>query len=70
MVQDCPPGYILRKGYTRKFSKNVKSNGYTVRRKGTIYTVRPKANEISVAASCIKERGLPGKGPNSIGKLR
>jgi hypothetical protein len=70
MVQDCPPGYILRKGYTRKFSKNVKSNGYTVRRKGTIYTVRPKANEISVAASCIKDRGLPGKGPNSIGKLR
>ena len=70
MVQDCPPGYILRKGYTRKFSKNVKSNGYTVRRKGTIYTVRPKANEISVAASCIKDRGLQGKGPNSIGKLR
>jgi hypothetical protein len=70
MVQDCPPGYILRKGYTRKFSKNVKSNGYTVRRKGTIYTVRPKAHEISVAASCIKDRGLPGKGPNSIGKLR
>ena len=70
MVQDCPPGYILRKGYTRKFSKNVKSNGFTVRRKGTVYTVRPKANEISVEASCIKDRGLRGKGPNSIGKLR
>jgi len=70
MVQDCPPGYILRKGYTRKFSKNVKSNGFTVRRKGTLYTVRPKANEITVAASCIKDRGLPGKGKNSIGKLR
>ena len=70
MVQDCPPGYILRKGYTRKFSKNVKSNGYTVRRKGTVYTVRPKANEITVVPSCIKDRGLPGKGPIGIGKLR
>lgn len=70
MVQDCPSGYILRKGYTRKFSKNVKSKGFTVRRKGTVYTVRPKANEIMVSASCIKDRGLPGKGPNGIGKLR
>ena len=70
MVQECPSGYILRKGYTRKFSKNVKSNGFTVRRKGTTYTVRPKKNEITVDASCIKDRGLQGKGPNSIGKLR
>lgn len=66
----CPQGYILRRGYTRKFRPSVKSTGFTVRRKGTVYTVRPKANTIRVPASCIKNRGLPGKGPEGIGKLR
>jgi hypothetical protein len=69
----CPKGYILRKGYTRKFRPSVKATGFTVRRKGTVYTVRPKANTIKVPASCIKNRGLPGKGPREgegIGKLR
>ena len=69
----CPKGYIMRRGYTRKFRPSVKSTGFTVRRKGTVYTVRPKANTIRVPASCIKNRGLPGKGPREgegIGKLR
>jgi hypothetical protein len=69
----CPKGYIMRKGYTRRFRPNVKQTGFTVRRKGTIYTVRPKANTIKVDAGCIKNRGLPGKGPREgegIGKLR
>jgi len=72
-TKKCPQGYIVRKGYTRKFSKNVKELGFTVRRKGKLYTVRPKKNEIHVAASCIKNKGLPGKGPREgegIGKLR
>lgn len=70
---ECPKGYILRKGYTRKFRPSVKATGFTVRRKGTVYTVRPKANTIKVPAACIKDRGLPGKGPREgegIGKLR
>jgi hypothetical protein len=69
----CPQGYILRRGYTRKFRPSVKATGFTVRRKGTVYTVRPKANTIRVPAACIKDRGLPGKGPREgegIGKLR
>ncbi len=69
----CPKGYILRRGYTRKFRPTVKASGFTVRRKGTVYTVRPKANSIRVPPSCIKDRGLPGKGPiegEGIGKLR
>lgn len=67
----CPPGYILRRGYTRKFRSNVKESGFTVRRKGTVYTVRPKANTITVPASCIKNRGLPGKDSSEgMGKLR
>ncbi len=69
----CPQGYIMRRGYTRKFKPSVKTSGFTVRRKGTVYTVRPKANTIRVPAACIKDRGLPGKGPREgegIGKLR
>ena len=53
---DCPEGYTVRKGYTRKFSKSIKSNGFTVRRKGTLYTVHPTANEVKVDASCVKKR--------------
>jgi hypothetical protein len=63
----------MRRGYTRKFRPSVKATGFTVRRKGTVYTVRPKANTIRVPAACIKDRGLPGKGPKEgegIGKLR
>jgi hypothetical protein len=69
----CPKGYILRRGYTRKFRPSVKASGFTVRRKGTVYTVRPKANTIRVPPSCIQNRGLPGKGPvegEGFGKLR
>jgi hypothetical protein len=65
----CPKGYILRRGYTRRFRPSLKTSGYTVRRKGTIYTVRPKANTIKVPSSCIKDRGLPGKG-KGFAKLR
>ena len=61
MATDCPKGFILRSGYTRKFRPSVKASGFTVRRKGTTYTVRPKANTIKVNASCVKNRGLPGK---------
>jgi hypothetical protein len=70
----CPKGYILRKGYTRKFKITVKQLGYTVRRGSHVFTVRPKKNSIHVPATCIKDRGLPGKGPRegqgSFAKLR
>jgi hypothetical protein len=69
----CPKGYILRKGYTRRFRPSVRESGFTVRRKGKIYTVRPRTNTIRVPPGCIIDRGLPGKGPKEgkgIGKLR
>lgn len=71
--KDCPKGYIRRKGYTRRFKNTVKRLGFTVRRKNTVYTVRPKKAETYVASACIKDRGLPGKGPREgegIGSLR
>ena len=69
----CPKGYIKRRVYTRKFISSVKTTGFTVRRKGTVYTVRPKLNTVRVPPACIKNRGLPGKGVKEgegIGKLR
>jgi len=69
----CPKGYIMRRGYTRKFRASVKTTGFTVRRKGTVYTVRPKVNTVRVPPACIKNRGLPGRGVKEgegIGKLR
>jgi len=63
----CPEGYIKRKGYTRKFSSSVKHSGYTVRRKGKLYTIQPKVQQVNVPASCVKKRNVTMK---SMGKLR
>jgi hypothetical protein len=69
----CPPGTIMRKGYTRKFRQSITKSGFTVRRKGKLYTVRPKKDMVYVPPACIKDRGLTGKGPangQGFGKLR
>lgn len=71
--RQCPDGYILRRGYTRKYRPSLAHSGFTVRRKGKLYTVRPKTQSIRVSAACIKDRGLPGKGSvagEGFGKLR
>ena len=70
---NCPKGFIYRKGYTRKFRNTVKREGFTVRRRGKVFTVRPKKNSTYVPPGCIRNRGLPGKGPREgegIGSLR
>lgn len=70
---DCPKGYIKRRGYTRKFKNTIKRLGYTVRKHNTVYTVRPKKDEVYVKPACIRNRGLPGKGVpegEAIGPLR
>jgi hypothetical protein len=68
----CPPGYILRKGYTRKFRASIKNAGYTVRRKGKLYTARPKSNTVYVREACVKSRSTSNQSNKSkrIGKLR
>jgi Family of unknown function (DUF5771) len=69
----CPKGTIMRKGYTRKFRQSIAKVGYTVRRKGKMFTVKPKKDMVYVPPACIKDRGLAGKGPLSgtgFGKLR
>ena len=64
----CPPGTVKRKGYTRKFRQSITQSGFTVRRKGKVYTVRPKTNAIHVPSSCVKVRGPVGT--KVFGKLR
>ena len=68
--KNCPDGYIMRKGYTRKFRQSLVTSGYTVRRKGKLFLVHPPSN-IYVPPTCIKDRGLSNTKSNTrIGKLR
>ena len=71
--KSCPPGYVLRAPYTRKFSSTVKRSGFNVQKRGKTVRVYPTAGSTLVKASCIKNRGLPGKGPRTgkgIGPLK
>ena len=66
----CPPGKILRKAYVRRFRTNVRERGYTVKRGSQVYRAYPKSSSTVVQAACVKDKGLPGKGPQEIGPLR
>lgn len=70
----CPPGYIARAPYVRKYTTAVRKLGYTVKRaSGTTYRVKPKSESFYVPATCIKDRGEEGKGApggKAIGPLR
>jgi hypothetical protein len=59
----CPPGYILRDAYVRRYTTAVRSKGYTVKKKsGTVYKVVPKATSFYVPAACIIDKGKKGEG--------
>jgi hypothetical protein len=66
----CPPGQILRKAYVRRFKTNVRERGYTVKRGSQMYRAYPKKSTTVVQAACVKDVGLPGKGPQEIAPLR
>lgn len=64
--KNCPPGYIPRRSYVRKYTTAIRKKGFTVRRKsGTTYRVYPKSISALVESKCVKDLGLPGKGPRS-----
>ena len=52
--KECPPGYILRKPYYKKFKNTVKQQGYLVQRKGQLVRVKPQKNRVLVKAACVK----------------
>lgn len=66
----CPPGQVLRAPYRRKYSVTVKRNGFNVRRGDKVVRVYPTASSVLVPASCIEDKGEPGKGPKIIGPLK
>jgi hypothetical protein len=69
--KNCPAGMIRKKAYVRKYSTAVKERGYTVKKKnGKEYRILPKASEMYVESKCVKNTGLPGKGPALFGPLR
>jgi len=69
----CPPGQVLRKGYTRHYSTAVRKRGITVRKTtGQVYRIHPTQKNVHVAARCIKDPG-PANRPRTsrlIGPLR
>ena len=68
---DCPPGFIERSQYVRKYTTAIRKEGYLVKKpSGKTYKVYPKESGQYVGPSCIKDRGLKGKGPQTIGPLR
>jgi hypothetical protein len=57
---------IPRKAYVRKYSTAVRRQGFTVRKpSGAKYRVIPTGQNIVVKSKCVKDMGLPGKGPRS-----
>lgn len=66
----CPNGYILRKAYVRKYTTGIREKGYTVHRGSKTFRAYPSSDSTIVKASCIKDRGKEGKGPQMIGPLR
>ncbi len=66
----CPKGYILRKAYVRKYTTGIREKGFTVHRGNKTYRAYPSSSSTIVKASCIKDRGKEGKGPQAIGPLR
>ena len=53
-TRKCPKGTHYRKSFTRKFRNSILTSGYTVRRKGKLYTVKPGAKVAYVPSACIK----------------
>ena len=69
----CPPGEILRKGYTRHYSTAVRKRGITVRKAtGQVYRIHPTQKDVHVSARCIKDPGSAGRSKTSrlVGPLR
>ena len=58
----CPPGYLERRGYVRRFEQDILQKGYTVKRaNGQIYRIKPGKASVHVKASCVKDPNPPGK---------
>ena len=68
----CKKGYIVRKGYVRRYTTALRKRGFTRVRNGVKTKVFPSSKSTYVKAACIKDTGLPGSIPEDekIGPLR
>ena len=69
-TRKCPKGTHYRKSFTRKFRNSILTSGYTVRRKGKLYTVKPGAKVAYVPSACIKNLTSAVTSTKTFGKLR
>lgn len=69
-TRHCPPGKILRKAFTRRYTTSVREKGYTVHRGNKTYRAYPSSDSTVIRSSCIKDRGLTGKGKDIFGTLK
>ena len=70
MRKDCPPGKVMRKGYVRRYSNEVRKAGITVKRQGKTYKAFPKAATTTVKPACIKDRSSGKRTTARIGPLK
>jgi hypothetical protein len=53
--KNCPPGQVLRKGYTRHYSTAVRRRGFTVRKStGRAYRIHPSNRNTYVEPRCSR----------------
>jgi hypothetical protein len=55
-MSECPSGYEKRRSFTRKYRPSIIRSGYTVRRKGKVYTIHPTTSSTRIPAMCVKKK--------------
>jgi len=73
LTNTCPPGQVLRKGYTRHYSTAIRQRGFTVKRPtGKEYRVHPTNKDMYVESRCVKNTrdDKTRKSAQQIGPLR
>ena len=55
-MRSCPAGTTLRRSYVRAFHNATVKHGYTVRRKGKLFIVRPSTKSVVVPSHCVKSK--------------
>ena len=64
MVESCPKGQIVRKGYVRKSYKK-----HSYKRSDGTKVKSTKVGQSRVPSKCIEDRGNPGHGPYTLPKI-
>jgi len=72
LKKTCPPGQVLRAPFTRKYTNNIRKEGFNVKRGNKTVRVYPTSKTVLVEATCIDNKTSSGKsiiGPLKKGEL-